>query len=109
MGMIIMHACVQEPAPEDFNTNGRLRFILLIFLCQQNSCGYNSNYRGATQSGFVQIKSGDESALLAAVYSVGPIAVAVDARSKAFKVRTHVFGILRLETNLWLRRKRTSH
>lgn len=32
------------------------------------------------------MKSGDESALLAAVYSVGPISVAVDARSKAFKV-----------------------
>ena len=53
---------------------------------QQNSCSYASNHKGATQSGVSQIKSGDESALLAAVYSVGPISVAVDARSNAFKV-----------------------
>ena len=37
-------------------------------------------------SGIIRIKSGSESALQAALYSVGPIAVAVDARSNAFKV-----------------------
>nr|ACU86976.1 silicatein-like protein [Aulosaccus sp. GV-2009] len=52
---------------------------------RQDSCSYSDNYRGSSQSGIVQIKSGDESSLLAAVYSMGPIAVAVDARSNAFK------------------------
>ena len=40
-------------------------------------------------SGIVTVKNGDESSLLAAVYSVGPVSVAVDARSNAFKVITH--------------------
>ena len=40
-------------------------------------------------SGIVPIKSGDESSLLAAVYSVGPISVKVDGRSNAFKVSPH--------------------
>lgn len=39
-------------------------------------------------SGVVQVKSGDESSLLAALYSVGPIAIAIDARSSAFKVNS---------------------
>ncbi len=38
-------------------------------------------------SGIVRIKSGDESSLMAAVTSVGPVAVAVDASSNAFRVR----------------------
>ncbi len=37
-------------------------------------------------SGIVRIKSGDESSLMAAVTSVGPVAVAVDASSNAFRV-----------------------
>ena len=37
-------------------------------------------------SGMVKIKNGDESALMAALYSVGPVAIAVDGRSNAFKV-----------------------
>ena len=41
-------------------------------------------------SGIVPIKSGDESSLLAAVYSVGPISVKVDGRSNAFRVSLHV-------------------
>ena len=36
------------------------------------------------------MKSGDESSLLSALSSVGPISVAVDARSNAFKVSMFV-------------------
>ena len=54
---------------------------------QQSECSYNSKNIGGTQRGIVGIKSGDESALLSAVYSMGPVAVAVDGRSNAFKVR----------------------
>lgn len=38
-------------------------------------------------SGQVMVKSGDESSLLAAVASTGPVVVAVDASSNAFRVR----------------------
>ncbi len=54
---------------------------------QQDECSYSSNNRGAKMSGIVRIKSGDESSLMAAVTSVGPVAVAVDASSNAFRVR----------------------
>ena len=37
-------------------------------------------------SGTVSIKEGSEQDLQAAVASVGPVAVAVDARNKAFRV-----------------------
>ena len=45
-------------------------------------------------SGIVSIKSGDESSLLAAVYSVGPISVKVDGRSNAFKVSSHICSLV---------------
>ena len=48
-------------------------------------------------SGIVPIKSGDESSLLAAVYSVGPISVKVDGRSNAFRVSFYV-AIVHLNT-----------
>ena len=53
---------------------------------QQNQCYYDSKYKAASMTGIVSIKSGDESSLMAAVYSVGPISVRVDGRSNAFRV-----------------------
>ncbi len=44
-------------------------------------------------SGIIRIKSGDESSLLSALYSVGPIAVAVDGRSNAFKVNYYSYNV----------------
>ena len=41
-------------------------------------------------SGIVSIRSGDESSLLASLYSVGPISVRVDGRSNAFRVSDKV-------------------
>ena len=43
-------------------------------------------------SGIVSIKSGDESSLLASVYSTGPISVRVDGRSNAFRVSDEVYA-----------------
>ena len=54
---------------------------------QQSSCYYNSDYKGVEISGSIQIKNGDEYSLMAAVASAGPVAVGVDASSKAFRVR----------------------
>ena len=58
--------------------------FLLSF--QQSSCSYNSKYKGVEISGSVQIKSGDEFSLMAAVANAGPVAVGVDASSKSFRV-----------------------
>ena len=57
-----------------------------LVLMQQQGCSYSSMYTGASQRGIIAIKSGDEAALLSAVYYMGPVAVAVDGRSNAFKV-----------------------
>ena len=53
---------------------------------QQTSCIYDDDYRGAYMSGTVQIKSGSETYLKAAVASAGPVSVAVDGKSNAFRV-----------------------
>ncbi len=54
-------------------------------LLQQTSCAYNKAYRGASMSGYIKIQESEDS-LQAAVASTGPVAVAVDASSNAFKV-----------------------
>ena len=54
---------------------------------QQMHCHFNKAHVGATMSGMVMIQSGSESELHAAVAYVGPVAVAVDARSNGFRVR----------------------
>lgn len=51
-------------------------------------CQFNKDHVGATMSGMVMIQSGSESELHAAVAYVGPVAVAVDARSNGFRVCT---------------------
>ena len=57
-----------------------------IYTIQQSSCGFNKKNVGARMSGVVAMKPGDEGGLQAAVASVGPVAVAVDGRNKAFRV-----------------------
>ena len=60
-------------------------------LLQQSSCYYDAKYNEASISGSIQVKSGDEYSLLVAVATAGPVAVGVDASSKAFRVRTTAF------------------
>lgn len=63
--------------------------LCVIYLSlKQSSCAFNKEDRGAEMSGSVSIKSGSESDLQAAVAYVGPVAVAVDASSRAFRVCT---------------------
>ncbi|XP_003742440.1 cathepsin L1 [Galendromus occidentalis] len=49
------------------------------------TCRFLENKVGATVSGFVDVKSGDENALKEAVATVGPISVAIDASSIFFQ------------------------
>ena len=54
------------------------------------SCSYTESGRGATTSGSISITSGSEEELQSAVANIGPISVAVDAQSSAFRVsHTH--------------------
>ncbi len=58
----------------------------MLFMIQQTSCSYSKSYRGASISGIIRITSGSENGLQAAVASTGPVSVAVDGKSNAFKV-----------------------
>ena len=49
-------------------------------------CNYHKNGKAATATGVVTINSGDESSLLSAVASVGPVSAYVDASHTSFQV-----------------------
>jgi len=55
----------------------------------QDTCKFNSKNVGATDTGLVQIKYGDENDLKNAVATIGPIAVAIDASHDSFQ---HISG-----------------
>ena len=57
-----------------------------LFSFQDSQCVYNPANVGATCSGYTDVSSGDESALLNACYNVGPISVGMDASHKDFQV-----------------------
>ena len=46
---------------------------------------YHREDRGATDIGFVDIPQGDEEALKAALATVGPVSVAIDASQSSFQ------------------------
>ncbi|UYV70826.1 CTSL [Cordylochernes scorpioides] len=53
---------------------------------EDDKCRYKKNSVGATCTGFKDIPSGDENALLQAVSTVGPISVAIDASQESFQL-----------------------
>lgn len=56
---------------------------------EEEQCHYNPGNIGATDKGFVDIKPGDEDALKAAVATVGPVSVAIDASHPTFQFYNH--------------------
>ena len=66
-----------------------LSLSLSLSLSQQYSCKYDKSCKAATTSGIVRIPRGSETSLLAAVSSVGPVSVAIDASQRAFIVSSH--------------------
>lgn len=56
---------------------------------EDGDCRFNTASVGATDSGFVDIKSKDENALLQAVGTVGPVSVAIDASQSSFQFYSH--------------------
>ncbi|KRT79326.1 Peptidase [Oryctes borbonicus] len=52
---------------------------------EDNQCRYNPKNSGATDTGYKMIRAGDENALQAAVATVGPISVGIDASHFSFQ------------------------
>jgi len=52
---------------------------------EDDTCRYNKRNRGATDIGFVDVPQGDEDALKAALATVGPVSVAIDASQSSFQ------------------------
>jgi len=52
---------------------------------QEGTCRYSVKSKGASDSGFVDLPRGSESALKEAVAAVGPISVAIDASLDSFR------------------------
>ncbi|XP_054713118.1 procathepsin L-like [Uloborus diversus] len=55
------------------------------YKAKQGRCHYKKQDRGATDTGFIDIPSGDETKLMEAVASVGPVSVAIDASHETFQ------------------------
>lgn len=52
---------------------------------QDDTCKYNAKNSGATDRGFVDIPEGNEKKLAAALATVGPVSVAIDASHESFQ------------------------
>lgn len=56
------------------------------YRAEDEKCHYNPKNKGATDKGFVDIESGNEDHLKAAVGTVGPVSVAIDASHESFQL-----------------------
>lgn len=54
-------------------------------LQDEQQCNYDPKYNSANDTGFVDVTSGKEHALMKAVASVGPVSVAIDAGHTSFQ------------------------
>ncbi|KFM79809.1 Cathepsin L, partial [Stegodyphus mimosarum] len=56
------------------------------YTAQDGTCHYKKASSGATCTGYIDVASGDESALQQAVATIGPISVAIDASQESFQL-----------------------
>lgn len=52
---------------------------------EDDKCRYNPKTSGATDRGFVDVPTGDENKLKAALATIGPVSVAIDASHESFQ------------------------
>ena len=57
-----------------------------FYFQDERRCRYKASCSAATDTGFVDIRHRDESALQTAVANIGPISVAIDASHSSFQV-----------------------
>lgn len=71
------------------NNNPKDRTITILtasnFGVKDGKCRFDASNVGATDTGFVDVEHGSESALKKAVAKVGPISVAIDASQPSFQ------------------------
>lgn len=63
-----------------------VRNFFLSYCMQQSQCKFSKSYVGATATGVLKITPGSESDLQIAVATAGPVSVAIDGSSNAFRV-----------------------
>lgn len=56
------------------------------YRAEDEKCRYTPKNKGATDKGFVDIDSGDEDKLKAAVATIGPVSIAIDASHETFQL-----------------------
>lgn len=56
------------------------------YTAEDGTCHYKSEYRGATDSGFVDMPQGDEDKLKEGVATIGPMSIAIDANHQSFQL-----------------------
>lgn len=59
-------------------------FVESNHLLHSRKCRYNPKNSGATDVGFVDVSQGNEKKLKAAVATIGPVSVAIDASHESF-------------------------
>ena len=64
---------------------GLLPNVCVWFILKDRKCRFTKANVGATVSGFMDVESGDEDALVSAIATVGPISVAIDASRSSFQ------------------------